>query len=140
MNEKPKRTLPNGKSNPEYVKWWNNTPKGKAYRKTVNESEAEKRRKAEYEKTDKGKAMRKIATARWTKKNRRKKTEAELLRNLESQKKATMSGLCWGVVEDSFLLDNAGKITIKQIAEKLGRSIKSCEIRLHRLRLAEFSE
>lgn len=119
-SERPRSLLTNGKPNPEYHRWWRTTEKGKATVKAWNDSESKR-----------------TASRKWDEKHRRQKIDSELARNEESQKKATMRGLPWGVVEDSYLLDNAGGMTIKDIAAELGRSIKSCEIRLFRLRQFE---
>lgn len=119
--KRPKSLTPDGKPNPEYHRWWRTTEKGKASvkarQKKWNNSEASR-----------------IVNRRYSAKNRRQRIDKELKRNDESRKKATMNGLPWGDIEDSYLLDNSGRMTLKTIAEKLGRSIKSCEIRLYRLR------
>jgi hypothetical protein len=110
--------------NPEYARW---------YRK----SERGKERIEKYRNSPKGIEARRKRNNRYAKRHSRENIERDLARNRESQKKATMSGLPWGVVEDSFLLDNAGEMGIKKIAAELGRSIKSCENRLYRLRQYE---
>lgn len=63
--------------------------------------------------------------------------EGNLARNRRSQTKATMTRQPWGIVEDCWLLEHAGKMTEMQIGEHLGRSMKAIEMRLWRLRRAE---
>lgn len=66
---------------------------------------------------------------------RRLSVEGNLARNRKSQKKATQSRQPWGVVEDCWLLENAGRMTEMQLAEHLGRSMRAIEMRLWRLRV-----
>lgn len=71
------------------------------------------------------------------KKGRREQRQAlDKARNHKTIKRATMARLPWGVVEDVWLLENAGKKTEVQLAEELGRSMKAIEARLWRLRKA----
>ena len=63
--------------------------------------------------------------------------EGNLARNRRSQSKATMTRQPWGIVEDCWLLENAGKMTEIKLGEHLGRSMRSIEMRLWRLRRAE---
>ena len=63
--------------------------------------------------------------------------EGSLRRNRGSQSNATQSGQRWGDVEDCWLLKNAKSMTEAKLADCLGRSIKSIEARLWRLRSVE---
>jgi len=65
---------------------------------------------------------------------RKKIVEWGLRQNMESQRKATQSRERWGPVEECWLLDHAGKMSEKELAENLGRSIRAIEARLWRLR------
>ena len=120
---KPKSLLPNGKTNPEYRKWYANTEKGmialKKYRKTE---------------------WRKISRQKWDKNNRRKKIDFEIERNNKSRLKAKLNGKPWCVVDECYLMDNVGTITIRVMAEKLGRTIKACEQRIQKIRKEELEQ
>ena len=84
---------------------------------------------------------------KWSKKNhtyelernrqphrKRKSVRNSLARNQQSRKCATMAHERWGIVEDVWLLEHAGKTTEMQMARKLGRSMKAIEKRLWTLR------
>ena len=71
------------------------------------------------------------------KKGRREQRQSlDKARNHRTINRATMARQPWGVVEDVWLLENAGKKTEVQLAEELGRSMKAIELRLWRLRKA----
>ena len=58
-------------------------------------------------------------------------------RNDKSIGKASLYFNRWDIVDETWLLNNAGSLTHRELADKLGRSIFSVENRLRRLRKAE---
>ena len=58
-------------------------------------------------------------------------------RNGESINRASLSFNRWDIVDETWLLDNAGSFTYPELADKLGRSIKAIEMKLVKLRKAE---
>jgi transcription initiation factor IIE alpha subunit len=70
---------------------------------------------------------------------RRKAAEIarQLRNNDKSREGASLLFRRWDVVDESWLLDNAINYTDKELAEKLGRTIRGVNTKLYKLRKAE---
>lgn len=62
------------------------------------------------------------------------KLKVSRAKNDRSRKLATLSRQPWDVTDDAWLMDSVGKLTEKEMAKHLGRSVKAVETRLWRLR------
>lgn len=90
-----------------------------------------------YRKSKRGRESNRKSCKKWMDENADHHLDRQLTRNRESREVATMNRQLWGDVEESYLLENHGKMPLMELASNLGRTLFAVRLRLYKLRKDE---